>query len=209
MIGSGKRKHWKTLIKYPWSSLPAYLGWKSKRPDWLKVERVLGELGLRDESCGRRDYGKLLEGIRQGEADFSEKDEKVRSECYLGAEAFQDRLIDRLEPVKPSRKRENLSGEAVREVDEREAQRLITRGRELLELRTDQLNRSAKNDSRKQALAWLVRSQTCVANAWVAEKLQMGHVANVSRAVKRMRERRDKEARELRIKLGLISICKD
>jgi len=94
-------------------------------------------------------------------------------------------------------------------VDEREEQRLITRGRELLELRTDQLNHSAKNDSRKQALAWLVRSQTCVANAWVAENLQMGHVANVSRAVKRMRERRDKEARELRTKLGLISICKD
>lgn len=212
MIGTAKRKRWKTLAEYPWSSLPFYLGRKIKRPDWLIVEDVLGELGLRDDSRGRREYGKFLEEIRKVEAGSREEDERIRSGWYLGAEDFRDRLIDRLEAASSKRKRESVSGEALREVDEREAARLLTKGMRLLKLRPAQLKGLAKNDSRKQALAWLIRVQTSVPSAWVCERLQMGHVANVSRAVKWMRERGDKDARALRKKLGpisILSICKD
>ncbi len=75
---------------------------------------------------------------------------------------------------------------------------MLTKGMRLLKLRQEQLEGLAKNDGRKQALAWLIRLQTSVPSAWVCDRLEMGHVANVSRAVKRMRERGDKEARALR-----------
>ena len=135
--------------------------------------------------------------------------EQVRSGWYLGAEAFRDRLVDLLEAGASRRKRDSVSGAGVREVDEREAGRLLSEGMRLLKLKADQLENLAKNDSRKQALAWLVRMQTSVRNAWVCNQLRMGHVANVSRGVKRMREKGDKEVQGLRKKLSSISICKD
>ncbi len=110
---------------------------------------------------------------------------------------------------RPSESATVVSGAGMREVDEREAGRLLSEGMRLLKLKADQLEGLAKNDSRKQALAWLVRMQTSVRNAWVCDQLRMGHVANVSRGVKRMREKGSKEVRGLRKKLSSISICKD
>ena len=69
-------------------------------------------------------------------------------------------------------------------------------------------NWSGTTAERMQALAWLVMSEVGRAsptNAWVAEKLPMGHIANGSRAVKRIRENDDQEARRLRKKLEVDS----
>jgi len=209
MIGPAKGTRWKALAEYPWSSLPLYLGSKSRRPEWLVVDNVFGELGLRDDSRGRRKYAMFLDQVSNGEAGSPEEDEQVKSGWYLGAQAFRDCLVDQLEAVASKRKRDSVSGAGVREVDEREAGRLLSEGMRLLKLKSDQLNGLAKNDSRKQALAWLIRMQTSVRNAWVCDQLRMGHVANVSRGVKRMREKGDNEVRVLRKNLSSISICKD
>ena len=42
------------LESYPWSSYPSYLKAGRKRPTWLEVKRVLGELSLTDSAAGRR-----------------------------------------------------------------------------------------------------------------------------------------------------------
>jgi putative transposase len=43
------------LREYRWSSWPAYLTPPGQRPDWLRVERLLGEYGLpADSAAGRR-----------------------------------------------------------------------------------------------------------------------------------------------------------
>src|SRR5207244_4908384 len=43
------------LWDYTWSSYAAYLQVPSKRPVWLRGDRLLGELGIgRDEAVGRR-----------------------------------------------------------------------------------------------------------------------------------------------------------
>ena len=37
-----------------------------------------------------------------------------------------------------------------------------------------------KTAAEKIAIAWLIRSRTCVSQGWIAERLQMGHPVNVS-----------------------------
>ena len=42
------------LSAYGWSSYPLYLRLPSRRPDWLRVDRLLGECGIRrDDRRGR------------------------------------------------------------------------------------------------------------------------------------------------------------
>jgi hypothetical protein len=40
------------LEKYPWSSYPAYLRRRRKREAWLRVDRLLGEHGVKDNRRG-------------------------------------------------------------------------------------------------------------------------------------------------------------
>ena len=57
----GDHGEWRKLADYPWSSLPLYLGWKRKRPEWLETGKVLGSLNLKDGTAGRESYGRYLE----------------------------------------------------------------------------------------------------------------------------------------------------
>src|SRR5437870_7369270 len=44
-----------SLQEFAWSSYPQYLQSARKRPAWLRVDRVLGELGIqKDDAKGRR-----------------------------------------------------------------------------------------------------------------------------------------------------------
>jgi REP element-mobilizing transposase RayT len=46
------------LHSYRWSSYPLYLAPPGKRPGWLRVDRLLGEMGiLKDSKAGRRELG--------------------------------------------------------------------------------------------------------------------------------------------------------
>ncbi|MCI0536830.1 MAG: hypothetical protein L0Z50_16555, partial [Verrucomicrobiales bacterium] len=51
----------------PWSSYPAYLQAPSKRPAWLRVDQLLGELGIgRDNAAGRLGGADLPRRWRNG-----------------------------------------------------------------------------------------------------------------------------------------------
>src|SRR6266498_2836779 len=50
------------LQNYPWSSYPEYLKGAAKRAAWLRVERVLGELGIgKEDAAGRRRFAQAME----------------------------------------------------------------------------------------------------------------------------------------------------
>ena len=56
------------LSDYPWSSILAYLKLPSQRPGWLRVDRLLGELGIgRDDAKGRRRFAETMEERRRGD----------------------------------------------------------------------------------------------------------------------------------------------
>ena len=54
-----------------------------------------------------------------------------------------------------------------------------------------------KGANEKKVLAWLIKRQTIVSNAWLSEQLLCGHPANVPGFVRAVREKRDKQIRRL------------
>jgi len=61
--------------------------------------------------------------------------------------------------------------------------------------------RLRKNDKRKQALVWLVKSRTVVGHEWILDRLEMGHLSNVTRAMAGFRNGGDRETRGLKAKM--------
>ena len=54
------------LRAFAWSSFPHYLQAPGKRPPWLRVDRVLGERGIpQDSAAGRRQFELGMEERRR------------------------------------------------------------------------------------------------------------------------------------------------
>jgi hypothetical protein len=104
--------------------------------------------------------------------------------------------IDCLEASFP--KRASYAGEELRLHDEKAAQRLLDCGLQVLGIGLDNVRQLRQNDGRKQALAWLVKTQMMVGDDWVRQKLAMGDRSNVSRAVRAFREGNDSRLRRLK-----------
>ena len=58
------------LLAYPWSSLGWYLAAPKHRPNWLRVDRLLGERGIgQDTAAGRREFEVRMEARRAEAVD--------------------------------------------------------------------------------------------------------------------------------------------
>jgi len=100
------------------------------------------------------------------------------------------------------KKWESFEGEAVSRRDEIEAERLLQAGIRALALAgIREVKRLRKNDKRKQALVWLVKSRTVVGHEWILDRLEMGHLSNVTRAMAGFRNGGDRETRGLKAKM--------
>ena len=199
----------KRLIEYRWSSYPLYLRPKSKRPSWLETERVMGDMGIQNDTYyGRKRYKEYLEervSLLQHPQSRKVMDaewQSIRRGWYLGSEEFRDQLIDRLGYVISSCRRGSHDGEAVRTHDEAAAQQMLNDGLQLLGITNDDLATLPKNAVAKSALAWVIRKQTTMTNAWISDKLQMGHISNVSNCIRRFDLTDDKQHRQLKARLG-------
>ena len=64
-----------------------------------------------------------------------------------------------------------------------------------------EVKRLRKNDKRKQALVWLVKSRTVVGHERILDRLEMGHRSNVTRAMAGFRNGGDRETRGLKAKM--------
>jgi len=100
------------------------------------------------------------------------------------------------------KKRESFEGEAVSRHDEIEAERLLRAGIRALALAgINEVKRLRKNDKRKQALVWLVKSRTVAGHEWILDRLEIGHRSNVTRAMAGFRNLGDRETRGLKAKM--------
>jgi REP-associated tyrosine transposase len=83
------------LRSYRWSSWPEYLRAPSRRPDWLRVDRLLGEYRISKESAaGRRNLEQQLES-RRGAEDGAEYRSIRRGWCF-GGESFRRELLEQV-----------------------------------------------------------------------------------------------------------------
>ncbi len=122
---------------------------------------------------------------------------KLQRGWFIGNEQFKSRLLDRIGVSTNKTKRENLSGSAMRSYDTNEAEKLVNSALIALGLPTNrsELVGRGKFVNDKALVAALVRGRTSVKNAWLADRLSLGHPSNICRALERV-----KNSSALRIK---------
>ena len=85
------------LLAYPWSSFGLYLAAREHRPAWLRVDRLLGEHGIQQDTPGsRQEFERHMERRRLEEVD-PEALEAFRRDWCLGSEAFRTEQLERME----------------------------------------------------------------------------------------------------------------
>jgi REP element-mobilizing transposase RayT len=162
------------LSQYRWSSYPLYLR-PARRPPWLRVDRVLGEKGVRaDTAAGRRQFARSLEHRREGEGAAGWV--ALRRGWRLGAEDLADWLEGRM-CLKRS-----TSAPAVERVegDVAAGRRLVAEGLKAAGWKAADLARTPKGHAVKVALARTLRTQTPLTRAWIADALKMGSASYLS-----------------------------
>jgi REP element-mobilizing transposase RayT len=157
------------LGDYPWSSYPAYLQAPAKRPVWLRVDRLLGELGInRDDVGGRRRFAEAMEERRR--RDQPDEWKAVRRGWFLGAAELRERLLEQM----GGQVAEHHGGEEKRETDAQKAERILAeelRERGWTEADLEPLR---KTDAKKVKIARRLRRETVMTLDWIAERLRMG-----------------------------------
>lgn len=178
MVGPADR-----LFDYAWSSYPHFVQ-RRRRPAWLAVETVLGELSLRDDGAGRLAYARGMRNRALAAAlpEAALAIKELRQQWCLGGASFREGMLRLLDGMTERlRLRKETDAPVLRCHDEAEAERLIVAGLERLALGEEELARLRKSDPRKMALAGLVRRKTAVSNRWLAQRLHLGHVSQASR----------------------------
>ena len=157
------------LSAFGWSSYPQYLGAPSRRPSWLRVDRLLGEWGIpKDSAAGRKVFAKRMEW-RRGQ-DLRGEFKRVERGWCLGGEEFRQELLEQVE----ARSGPSHFGAAVQEAETAQAERLVVAGLKRNGWRKADLKKRRKGEPKKVELAWQLRSQTTMSLAWIAERLNMG-----------------------------------
>ena len=83
------------LSAFEWSSFPLYLA-PARRPAWLRVDRLLGEHGIQEDSAeGRVEFQRRMEQ-RRSEGEAPEMVAALRRGWRLGAADFLQRLTEKL-----------------------------------------------------------------------------------------------------------------
>ena len=86
------------------------------------------------------------------------------------------------------KRRDSFSGEETDRHDKLEALRLFDQALKKLKIEAPELARLKKSDSRKKAIAWVIRKNTNVRNEWIARRIEMGCTSNMSQYVREVEE---------------------
>jgi putative transposase len=165
------------LQSYRWSSYGCYLAAPAQRPDWLRVDRLLGEHGIpQDSEAGREQFGRLMESRRAQEA--AQDYEAMRREWIIGSEEFRQEL---LAAASKGIGQSHYGGQR-RETETAKAERLLKSAFERLGWKEEGLSLLPKGHPAKVQLARELREHTTLSLKWIAQRLQMGswtYVANL------------------------------
>jgi len=157
------------LLEYPWSSFGYYLADRKHRPGWLRVDRLLGEHGLgQDTAATRREFERRMEKRRAEEGDPARWQGLGRGWC-LGSREFKEGLLRRMRGQLGT----NHAG-ALRQESEREkAEGIIAQELKHLRWKEEDLTRRRKNDAGKAALALRLRQETTLTLEAIAQRLHI------------------------------------
>jgi len=173
------------LKSFVWSSWPAYLGAPSRRPAWLRVERLLGEHGIpKDSAPGRQLLERALEARRGPEEGGEFK--AIRRGWCLGEERFRKELLAQMsERLGPEH-----YGEERAETEEAKAERIIAEELKRRKWKASELQARPKGAAAKVALAARLRTETTMTAGWIAERLGIGSRGYLNHLLYRRRKSR-------------------
>ncbi len=164
------------LLGYPWSSLGYYLAAPEHRPKWMRVDRLLGEHGLaQDTAEARRQFERCLEARRLEPGDEEGLRALRRGRC-LGSEGFKQAMLERAE----GQLGEHHFGALRQESAEAKAERII--GEELGRRGWGETDLAArrKSEAGKLEIAARVRRETTLTLKQIAERLHLGTARSAS-----------------------------
>jgi REP element-mobilizing transposase RayT len=158
------------LLGYPWSSLVWYLAAKEHRPGWMRVDRLLGENGIRqDTSAGRQEFERRMEDRRMQEEDEEELKPLRRGWC-LGSPEFRQKMLEQLEQSAG----ENPNAEFRRESAAAKAERIVAQELARMGWKEEESVRQRKNAPGKLAIAARLRKETILPIKSIAARVGLG-----------------------------------
>ncbi len=167
------------LETFHWSSYSDYLKAPEHRPKWLRLDRLLGEKGIQEDShAGREEFALLTEKRRAEEAGANYKE--IRKGWFLGSEQFRQELL----ATATERVGRNNYGAERHETDLHKAERIVKQEMERLGWPENELRRRRKADKTKVALARQLRNETTMSLQRIADRLHMGSWTYVSNLVR-------------------------
>ena len=171
------------LRAYRWSSWPEYLKKPRQRPEWLRVDRLFGEMSIpKDSPAGRRELERQVEARRGAEEGGIYK--PIRRGWFLGEKSFKKELLAQM---KERMGAEHFGAER-QETAEARAEEIIAAERQRRGWREAEWGRRTKGDAVKVSLAARLRAETVMTVKWVAERLQMGTPGYVNHLLYRRRK---------------------
>jgi REP element-mobilizing transposase RayT len=169
------------LREYAWSSYPAYLQPATRRWPWLRVDRLLGDMGLpRDSAAGRREFARQTEQRRRQEGDEAQW-RGIRRGWFFGDEALKAELLAQASEKVGAQH----YGADRQESGEAKAERVALEELAKLGWTEADLAQRRKGDPGKVRIARRLRRETMMTLAWIAGRLRMGawtYVSNLLRA---------------------------
>jgi putative transposase len=169
-----------SLREYPWSSWPEYLKGSRKRSGWLRVDRLLGEYRIpEDSAAGRRRLEESLE--RRRGAEEGDAFRLIRRGWFIGKEALKQELLAQM--WKKAGK--SHCGQELQESAEAKAERIVAEELKRVGLAEDELNQRRKGDLEKARIARRLRRETVVTLEWIANRLRMGSASMVVHCLRR------------------------
>ena len=158
------------LWEYPWSSFASYLTEPRHRPKWLRVDRLLGQHGItQDTAGGRREFERRMETRRTEEGDPRQWKGMRRGWC-VGSPQFKHSLLERLHGnLGPDH-----AGDIRQQASQAQAESIIAAELRRFGWKKADLTQKAKLDPSKLALAARLRRETTLTIQQIADRLHMG-----------------------------------
>jgi len=168
-VRAGLLKSEDRLRAYPWTSLVWYGAAREHRPIWLRVDRLLGEHGIgEDTAVGREEFERRMEGRRAAEEE--EALAPIRRGWCLGSEEFKRQMLERME----GRLGEHHAGELRREQAEGRAEGIVAEELRGLGWTESDLVCQPKGAAGKLVLAARLRRETTMPLKWIAGRVRLG-----------------------------------
>ena len=167
------------LLSYPWSSFGAYMAAPEHRPSWVRVDRLLGEHGIQEDTpTSRAQFEQWMERRRLEETD-PEALKVLRRGWCLGSQSFRREMLLRME----GKLGDHHAGELHRASAEAKAERIIAQELQRQGWQEADLLVRPKNDSVKLALAARLRRETTLSTKAIAGRVHLGSSKAANRSL--------------------------